>query len=310
MILAENILDEVAKVAAIPTNQPSFTPASVLDIVNSEVRSVIAPSLISAGSEYLVDFKDYASPNIDANGNTYVILPERAVGSILREVHMAMPGNIAGAVNLMQITVADLGSNNGYGTGFTSAWSGKPAFLMMGNKVYILGGTSGFTVRLYYYRRPANLVETTSVGYIQTITQPDPAYYEVEITATPPAFNIVTKKFDLYQGESPYDLLGENLTCINVLGNVYRFSGTIPYGLVVGSYLSIHNEANVLQLPEEYQSQLVQAVVLRVLEILGDASSYQISNNKYTEIKKDQANLVSPRVRGELRRVRSRSNFF
>lgn len=315
-ITVDDLLEKVKIRASIPTYQTAYSDTRLIGIINGEITSVIVPLLVNSAAEHLVTYKDFDVP---ANGE-YVVIPPRAVGNILREVVITDPTNINSAINLGQVTVQDLGTNytGGY---YRGNWYGRPSFYITRNRLFILNSTNfaaGCKLRLYFYQRPNALVESDQVATITAIdytTVADVPYYDsndterylkvtVDAIPTLPSPWTGAEALDIVQGCSPYEQVLENATPAGIVSNDIFFDGVeMPEGVEAGDFVSLQGKSSVATIPEEVQDLLCQSVVLRVMESLGDEKGYKIAASKFNDLKNDAINLLSPRVKGEPRKV-------
>jgi hypothetical protein len=285
--MAHTTTELIAKIklwATIPAAQPAFTNAQILDIATDELWNYVSPFIINHREEYYVTFTD---SDISTAENQTFDIPGRSAGGVLREVKLI---NSDGFETDLPRINPEYRSTTDFG------------FFLRDNKVWLLRSEnySSYSLRLYYYRRPSELV-------LPAACAPVTATGTTTFEATVPSTMTTGDTVDVVQVLPPFGTLKQDITA--------TWSGTTvtpssyPTGLAVGDYMCPVRKSCVPQIPVEVWPVLVQAVVVKIQEILGDQGNLRRAQEKLEKVTEDASSLLSPRVVGEVKRIKNHDGF-
>jgi hypothetical protein len=220
-------------------------------------------------------------------------IPYRAVGRTLRDLKLARTSDTTFIKTLAYISPEDAAT-------YTTGMSGEPAgFTVEGDSIKLLPtpNSSDLSIIFYYLLKPSYLVATTSAGAITAINTTSGV---VTIGTAVTAFT-TGATMDLVDGKSGCSVLAEDIVNTNVSSTAITFAAAdLPSGLAVGDYVCLSNQSPVFQMPDEFHQSLVQAVICRILEALGDSEMYAISAARLVKMLDVAQQLLSPRVESEI----------
>jgi len=268
---------------AVPTGQPAFTDAQILNILTDELRSTLAPLILSCREEYYVTYEDTSI----TSSTTSFDIPTRALGMILRDVKIVDSSDRES--DLVRINP---GFNQMHYSGF----------YIRDNKIFLLNPSkySNNSIRLFYYLRPSNLKAVADCAKVTTV-----GTTSCVVSAVPSSWSS-SETIDCVQANPPFGVLGKDLSA-TISGTTITF--TVPTGVAVGDYICLDQESPVPQLPQELHILLTQAATIRFSEILGDIEGVKTATKKYDDMVKSLTSLLSPRVVGEPKLVVNYDSF-
>src|SRR5690606_7542507 len=130
----------------------------------------------------------------------------------------------------------------------------------------------GGTLRISYFRRSSQLVDTEQAGLVTDVTGSD-----VTLSFLPGTWTVGTL-VDCVDPNPPFDttLRSAEITAIN--GQVITLSSV--EGIETGMWLCLEGETVVPPIPVEAHHVLAQATTVKVLEALGDDSGMKRAEAK------------------------------
>lgn len=291
---ANDLMDSVKLNCNVPTSQLTFTADNFYALIDQSIRSKLIPLILKQYEEFYVFPKDY---NITSGTSSYDI-PTRAINMALRSVQIVDSDNPDTRVNLERLNIEDL----------YAGISGNSRFLVQKNGFYIENNqvvlyptvtqTIQDILRLNYFIRPGQVVDTAACGQIQSI---DTNLNQITCTTVPSSFS-ASGIFDLVKAQPGFDYLAIDQSLAGLSSNVMTFTDTLPTKLAVGDWVCPQYQSCIVQVPVELQPLLTQYVVVRVLSAQGDAKL----KDAIAELKDLETNagiLLAPRVQGSTKRV-------
>lgn len=282
---SEEFLTSVKRSVTVPSNQVRFSDSSILALGDEETEATILPMLLSIRQDYLVK-KRYTA--VVANQAEYKI-PARAVGRTLRDIKL-VDTNYRFFRSLAYIPLDRAAS-------YSLDQTGDPtAFTVRGEYVVLLPtpqSSNAYYLEEYYELAPSKLVESSAAGVINSI---DTNTGIITIVTAVSGFT-TGASMDIIDSRTGNSVLAEGIANTNVASTSITFDpDDIPSTVQVGDYLALANQTPVVQLPQELTQSLTQAVVVRILEALGDYEGLRASTEKL-RIRLDAAEkLLTPRV--------------
>jgi hypothetical protein len=275
-----DLLASVKTKAMIPLNQDTFTENDIFSLATEELQSYIMPLVMSVREEYYLFEED-----IDiVSGVSGYRIPSRAIGSRLRDVVLLSSGNSTSS--LPRLTPEET-----VGTKPTT-----PAFSLRSETIILhpKPTNSSDKLRLSYFIRPSKLVNTLRVASILSI---DTTAKTVTVSNVPSNMT-VSSKIDLIPGKGGCIPLAIDQDISSIVNNVITLN-SIPGDLVAGDDIVLAEESSRISAPIEFRTLLEQAVVIKILEALGDTEGLRNALTKLSQQEKHMLTLISPRVEGE-----------
>jgi hypothetical protein len=271
--------------AVIPTSQPAFTDAQLMDIMTDEIHTTIVPLIISCREEYYVTSTD---STITTDTDQSFDIPSRTVGGAMREIKLVSD---AGDESDLPRINPEYSQTQSYG------------FILRDNKIFLLKSEdySNYTFRVYYYRRPSVLVATSACAQVSSV-----GTTTFDVTSIPSTMT-TGEKVDIVQANPPFGTLSQDITA-TWTGTTVTPS-TMPSGLAVGDWMCKDQESCIATMPLECIPLLVQASVVKVNEILGDQGNLRRAQEKFDMMKTEVMDILSPRVVGEIKKIKNYENF-
>jgi hypothetical protein len=257
------LLENIAKRAAIPTSQGTFSDAEILEIATEAIETEVLPKILQARQEFYVKAQTFTSTKESGDLYSWIRIPARAVGQAV--------------IGLYDVS--------------TDEPIDQELYWVEGNKIIIDSAVGSY--RLRYYLRPNSLVETTYAAQILTINRTSGI---ITVTAAPSGITTGTV-IDFIKATPGFDTLGLDVTISLVSGTSYTFAITdIPSELAVGDYIAITGETPVPQIPAEWYTYLAQWATVELLESLGDLEAAAVASKRLPRIEKNALSLISPRI--------------
>lgn len=273
------LIANVKRRAMVPTSQSTFSPDEFCGMLTDEMQSLIVPMIMELNSQFFVNYYDYP-----IDGNTSVFsLPGRAINNKIMSVSLFDPSNNS------YWRPAQVGNGD---------WSFQnldyycQSFSIENDNVVFNANPqqTDKLIRMFYYRRPSNIVQVTQAGQITAI---DIGTSTVTVNVNP-GFTESTP-VDLIQGDGSFKTYGDDLIPVSVSGLDITFA-VIPDGLSIGDWVCFQGESPVAQIPYESQHVLCQAVAIKLLEALGDENMIAFSQKKMDELQMHMQSVMKMRV--------------
>lgn len=308
VLTSSQLIADVKRKAMIPENQSTFTDNDFLAIANSELLIGLLPSILKVHEEYYV----YNDPvTLVSNQSSYAI-PYRAVGQRLRD--LMYTDNNGNYRNMARVSPddKDIFQQSYVATQFLF-------FYVQGNSYNLIpsvGPQPPGSLQVTYFMRPNALVTEDRVATIQNITV-DTVNNLTTFTVDqiPKGFN-TTQLFDLLQTRPGHKLIDYDLTPLEISttnltitfpNDVLNTSNTqLDSSVIVGDYVAFAGECIIPQCPPELHSVLVQRVISRVLDALGDSQGLNNANVKLQEMEEKTLQIIDNRVEGAPEKITNR----
>lgn len=268
-----------------PTTQELFSTSDFLVLLNMAMKVEINPMMLKLNDEYLLETMNY---EVGEQGELYR-LPKRAIS--LRDLKL-----VDGSGN-----ESDLPRNFEEDRAFN-----RTGYYIVRNSLQLSNDINSGTLRLKFFSRPSNLVETSACGQIVAI---DTDLNQVEIGTAPGTF-VNGALMDFVQNENPYDLMAYDQAISNISGTTVTFD-SLPEGLAIGDWVTLANQSPVPLAPEEMHVVLVQAALVSALSAKKD-KSYQDELKALMQMKADVISMLDPRMNNTSAKMRAGKlhNFF
>lgn len=294
---ADDLIDSVRLRANLPsaTADDKLSDTDILTLADEQIRSRWVPYVSEKRSAY------YVRSELLTTSSGYARVPSRAVGGALIDVQLAESGS-ENACSIPEITIAQ---REFYNAG--DSFSSRLAYSFEGDKIKIHPyPANDVTLRVFYQWRPGQLVKTNNITYTAAITS---VTSSTVVASGGMASNITTgTAVDIVQATPNYDLLVDGASDTTVGGGTVTFSTTNPStsDVAVGDYLCDAGYTPIVHVPEEVFPLVVSSVVIRVLMMYGEYEQLAIEREMLAEEAANVSELLTPRNKGERRKVVNR----
>lgn len=288
MATTTDLINDIKILGSFPTSDELFSNNNYLRILDREMSNQIVPLMTKINEEYFLSYKDVSV----ASGVSEYRMPKRAVGSVLRDVQMIdSAGNIT---PLMRLNEEDKYSTT----------QGDLGYSIKGNQIILspVPTSNAYSLRMAYFRRPSRFVLTSACAQVVSI---DTVLNSVVVSNVPSSMS-ANVLVDFVQSESPYDILSIDSVISSVVGTTISFS-SLPSDLAVGDYICLAGESCLPMVPEELVPLLSQAALCVCLSSKKD-KSVELELQKLEQMKQTVINMLSPRVKSDDQKIKSRNN--
>ena len=290
-ITTTQLLQKVKSGVTVPANQARFTDEDLLGFGDDETESRIVPIITSIRQEFFVKKK---SVPVVANQAAYKF-PYRAVGRTLRNLYLR---STTQSTVIKELPFVMLEDKNRY---LANSGGDPQAYTVMGDYIIILPTPvlANYYIDMEYELAPSKYVSTSRT---QAISSFDLTTGIISLSATNSTF-LTGQEMDIVDGRSGNSVKVEDITNTNVSGaDVTFLAANLPAAtdmgaIAVGDILCLSNETSVLQIPNECSQLLVQCIIGRILEALGDFKGLEKNEEKLTKVIIPAAqDAMNPRV--------------
>tara|TARA_R100000329_G_scaffold66561_1_gene58609 strand:+ start:2087 stop:3010 length:924 start_codon:yes stop_codon:yes gene_type:complete len=290
------LIDSVKRRIAIPTSQALYTNLDFCKLATDELQSVLVPMMLAEQEDYFLHFDDQSIDGTTTDFN----LPDRAIGRKIRDAGFYKSGSNE-FVQRPRLEVEDYGDRAG---NLVSSLSG---YFFQGDQIIFNPAPTNVNdqLRIYYYRRPNNLVRETDCGKITNINTSTKV---VTLNNASTGWTTSTK-FDCIKGSGGFRSIQDSFTVTNIAGFDLTFS-SLPTGIAVGDWVCPEGQSPIAQIPYEGHHLLAQLTAIKVLEGLGDAKGMGMAQEKYEFLLKNFIKTLTDRVDGSPKKVVNRSGIF
>lgn len=295
--LTSDLIASVKKRANIPTSQSTFGTSDFLRFADEELRSKLLPLVLKNLEDFYVTKYDYT---VTDNQSSYLI-PTRAVAAKLRDIELVLIADQQTRVPLERLNREDLlASYTGAGTGrFIRR---KQGVYIDNNKIVLYPdpvGLSNWYLRMTYYSRPSQLVDTSVCAQISSI---DTANKQMVVSSLPSNITTTTT-VDFVKANPHFECSAIDQIIIGISGTTLTFSASFPTDVAVGDYICQSNQSCVVQVPVELQPLLHQYTVVRCLASQGDKEALEFETGELKKMEENAITLISPRIDGKAKRA-------
>lgn len=288
------LIDSVRDKATVPSSK-GYYDADIAKILSQELKSTIVPFIMSVREDHLLAYDDQ---DIDTDEDEYSI-PTRSMGGKVKDV--VLLDSSGDEINMERLTPEKLKNVSLSVTGFY--------FIDDKIKIYPDAGHLGnYDLRIKYFRRPNNIVLTTSAGKITAI---DTVNKILTLDRIPSDWT-TSVLFDLIKGTPSFRSHGDDLvvTLVDSVKKQVTFSATLPTDLAVGDWCCEQGEAPLAQIPYDLHELLCQRSAMVILKNLGDSEGLRDAADLYLEMKESAKVLLTPRADGSVQKINRSGRLF
>lgn len=170
-------------------------------------------------------------------------------------------------------------------------WPRNGHFYVQGNQIIFYQPPPAGTLRFTYPLRMSQLVQTSAVGVIASISGP-----VVTISSEPNTFGS-GQQYDLVRATPHFDILAMDQSALGS-GTTWSFSGGLPAGLAKGDYMCLPGQTAVCQAPYEVHAVLANLVAFKLLRSKGDPRAAD-ARADWKEAEASALTLLAPRIKRE-----------
>lgn len=273
--------------ALLPRNQSTYSDEDFANFLSAELEQTIVPWIVAQHVELFTTFIDVET---ELNKNNYP-LPPRATGTKLKTVSWIFPnGGTAQQPVLSHIPMISVEN--------TSAWawsqSASAGFYIQGQEIIMYPvPTAVNTFRMYYYRRPNQLVRQAEGAFITAVY---PNTNTITLSNIPAGQYVWTvgDEVDIVSANPPFNTVLEDITITGV--NNFDYTLNDITGIQVGDTIALANLSIVPQIPVDLHELLIQAGVVKTLLSMGSMDKYKIATQDLGVLKDNIFNSINPRV--------------
>jgi len=295
---SDDLISAIKRKAMIPSNQSTFTDADFLALANEELRIGLLPSILQLHEEFYVYPEEIT---LQAYKTKYPI-PYRAVGGKLRDVfYKDTNGNL---IEMSRIPPEDKALYQA-----TSINSRYLYYYIEGNNIVLtpnVGSAINGSLVATYYIRPNDLVAENRIGIITDIATDTVLGTTTYTVDQVPVGMITSTKLDLLQAKPGHKIRNFDIVAVNVntTNKTFTFlTASVDADTEIGDHIAFAGECIIPQCPSDLHPVLVQRVVARCLEALGDTQGLQNANAKLQEMEQKTMVIVDARVEGSPQKV-------
>ena len=291
---ANDLMAAVKRYSNVPTSQITFQSADFYALADDSIRSKLIPLILKHCEEFYVYPMNYQV----LSGQAAYAIPTRAINMMLRSVQLISTSDSNARVNLDRLNIEDL----------YAGISGNARMLIQKNGFYIEGNNvvlypapvqTGNTLRLNYFIRPNQLVDTSTCAQVQSV---DLVGNTITCVSVPSTYSTLNT-FDIVKAAPGFDCSAIDQAVTNIASGVITFSSPLPTSISPGDWVCLAGQSCVVQVPVELQPLLCQYVVVRVLSAQGDNTALKAALSELESLEKNASVLLAPRVQGSVKRV-------
>lgn len=302
-----------------PNAQNALVPDDIIQFLDQEMRTTIAPLVLAAQEEFWVT--NYDQPVLQ--GVLHYTIPKRAAFATWRDVVFVDNNKLE--INMSMLSPEYLK--------LTYPAGGNPplyvfGFILQNDQIILyppqLSTPTQYKLRMKIKRRPNNLTETLNCAQVTAINT---STNVVTVSNIPQGWG-TSNTFDIIPNSPQFTSLRDDQTIslINTGALQITFSSpgndpftgqplsplptnpeTGAFTMNVGDWICPSQMSCIPQVPYDMFPLLVQRAIIRVLEALGDTQNLTVAERRYADMAVDFARTVSPRIDGTPKKIVNRN---
>jgi hypothetical protein len=258
--LNSDLLTSVKRRTFSPSNQATLTDSDILEIATEELHSYVVPLINGVREGYFEYYEDFS---VSAT-NYEIRIPDRSVGGRIN--YVAFRSNNRDIV-IPRVDPLDTYNENDV-LYINSLTDTNPGYYIRNHTIVLRGQLNAQTVRVYYFARPGDLVETTDARQVITVNSDSLVLSAALGTLT------TGVAFDIIRNTPGFVPLGFDQTA-TVSSATLTFAP--PSGVEVGDWVALANQSPIPQIPYEIHPLLRERTVGAVLQALGFKQDAQMA---------------------------------
>lgn len=271
-----DLIDAIKLYAHVPTGNNTFTPANIVTLANDELQLPIMKQILSSRGGYYLTYRDYP-----AAADGLFVIPGDAIAGALANVELIQDTTIV-PVNVIEES-EQFSTNSPTSTSY--------GFFMRGNYVQILPTPPIGQARLWFFKRPSQLIQTSQACQVTAVAGAVITVASVPTTITTGA------DVDVLGDQPPFNILGER-EISSIVGTDITLDEEVT-GVEIGDWIALHNQTPIPQIPVEFRRLLSQRVVVMIYELQGYLDKKASAQKKLEELEAATFNLITPRVKSQ-----------
>lgn len=292
------LLEYTRTVCMTPAADALFTDSRLLPLINGEQMGTLLPQLLSVREDYFLHSEDFTL----VSGQLDYQVPERAVGSKIADI--ALIDSAGNECYIQRMNLSDkklLGPIGGPVGDWSTSFFFKDDYVTLFPSV----PTQYVSLRMYFYRRPSNLVLPADAGLITAI---DTGTSTVTVDSLPGDW-VQDDTVDIIQRRPTFPSLADDVTITGISGADVTLS-ELPDDLAVGDWLSLSGTTPIPQFPYEIHPFLGQLGAAKALESMADAEGLKLALTRVKQMREDLFKLITPRADNPALKIISPNNVF
>lgn len=292
-----SLIEKTRTIGAIPSSSSNFTDQKLVTIANDEMQSTVVPLIMMAKQEYYVTYEDFEITS--TSEPTIIPIPHNAIYDKIADITLAQTVNgVVNELSIPNIARETLTAGPAYSTIYYQNVFGYT--IQDSNIIFYPGVYVNLPqnyIRLYFYRRPLELVTTANAGRITAITGND-----LTLSQIPASWTIGDDMVAVSQ-LPPFRVKG--YATITAISNpVVTVDDASLFA--VGDWISLDGYCPIPMIPVEAMSYLIACTVLRVHEAMADDKMTELATLKKKELGAILINSITPRTDGERQVIQKR----
>lgn len=278
---SNGLIAQIKRRALIPTSQNLFTSSDIIDMLNEELQNRIVPYIMNVREDYFLTYDEITQDGTQDE----IDIPYDAIGNKINQITLyTATTNDSFFATIPRLSPSQI--NDYFG-----------GYYIEGNKIKLYPkAISSGKLRIYYYKRPSEIVASTRWSIVSTINTNTSIVCSTNLPA-----NITTgSSIDIVKNIQPWDTTRET-TAGTVSGATVNLSNTSD--ISVGYYVCSKDESPFAQIPQDTIPLLIQSVVVRMMEYMGDTNGLQTGLLTYAQMESDNRGLISPRVDAQPKKI-------
>lgn len=293
----EDLLTSAKYTEFFPISDSTFSDDVLIRYANEEMLSKLVPFIMSNRQDF---FLQHSVTDLTQNLNHYAV-PSRAIGNVLKDLfYVPDSSNTTIKYPIPKIEVHDVQR-------WASIGVAPSAFHMQSDEVilYPIPSASQGQLMFYYFRRPSQIVPTTSCAKITAVSSlSGTTTFTVDTDLT--ASLSVGSTVDLLSSHSPFipwadDVAITAITSTTIAMTTTSVSNEVSTVLpAVGDYIAAAGTCNIPQVSIELQNTLSEMICYRVLKAQARTEQMQRCAQNITDNLKMMFKVMENRVESEV----------
>lgn len=280
---ATGIIEQVVRRGSVPENQTLYSDEDILNFVNEELQNKIVPYVTAIKEDYFLYEKV-----IQADGTKEYLIPESSIGNKIKSISIWSTDS----KYLHQVPRIE------YNTLFDTV----PGYYIFNNKIiFYPKGIESNIIKIAYYKRPNKV---TKNYYKITAINNGISSTTYTVDSDPTAIIFANDFIDVSSKNSPFNIV-LNSQVINVTASTIEVS--LNSQCQIGDCISLEGYSAFPQIPQEIILLLVQSVLIKIMEAMGDYNGFQAAVATYQQMENDNKILISQRTEFPVRKILGRN---
>lgn len=268
----DDLLQAIEILGSIPVDTNAYAAADLLRLADREMQTMIVPLIMAHRARHFLTYDD-----VTMTTETRYPIPETAINRALQNVAL-----LDASGNPEALLPIDHDREMEIRRGFYTfrQWDleySELGFYFEGDELAIFPrAISGRTLRLFYYRLPNRLVETSAAGLVTGV---DTGTGVVTCAAGVPSTITTSTPICAVAGRPGFGLRFEAVTPSNKAATTVTIAAASAALVSVGDWIALEGDSPIPQIPVECHPILAQATVVKVLTGLGHPRSAEQKEN-------------------------------